>query len=96
MKAILASLMLAIVLPAAAKGGHSTGNSSHSSYSHSYSAKPSTGTGSKSEHEHVDGYTRKDGTHVNAHERTTADGTKTNNWTTKGNVNPYTGKAGTQ
>jgi hypothetical protein len=44
----------------------------------------------------VSGYTKKNGTHVAAHERSTKDGTKQNNWSTKGNVNPDTGKAGTK
>ncbi len=45
---------------------------------------------------HVKGYTRKDGTYVAPHYRSAPDGTKSNNWSTKGNVNPYTGKAGTK
>lgn len=45
---------------------------------------------------HVGGYTRKDGTYVAPHERSAPNNTKSDNWSTKGNVNPYTGKAGTQ
>jgi len=44
----------------------------------------------------VRGHTRKDGTYVPAHKRSNPDGSKTNNWSSKGNVNPYTGKQGTQ
>lgn len=44
---------------------------------------------------HVRGYTRKDGTYVAPHERSAPDSSKANNWSTKGNVNPYTGKPGT-
>lgn len=44
---------------------------------------------------HVSGYTRKDGTYVQPHYRTAPDGIKTNNWSYSGNVNPYTGKVGT-
>lgn len=44
----------------------------------------------------VNGYTRKDGTHVSGHYRSDPDGNKSNNWSTKGNVNPYTGKEGTR
>lgn len=40
------------------------------------------------------GYTKKNGTHVAPHMRSAPDGNKRNNWSTKGNVNPYTGKAG--
>jgi hypothetical protein len=46
-------------------------------------------------HVHVNGYTRKDGTYVQPHYRTAPDGIKTNNWSHSGNVNPYTGKVGT-
>ncbi len=42
----------------------------------------------------VDGYYRSDGTYVAPHYRTKADATINNNWTTKGNVNPYTGQQG--
>jgi hypothetical protein len=44
---------------------------------------------------HIKGYTKKDGTYVAPHERTAPDSTKNNNYSTKGNINPYTGKAGT-
>jgi hypothetical protein len=45
---------------------------------------------------YVNGYTKKDGTYVEPHHRSGADSTTTNNYSTKGNVNPYTGKAGTK
>ncbi|OPH61907.1 hypothetical protein BC351_01305 [Paenibacillus ferrarius] len=44
----------------------------------------------------VKGYTKKNGTHVAPHNRTDKDSTKKNNWSTKGNVNPETGKKGTK
>lgn len=44
----------------------------------------------------VKGHTRKDGAYVPSHSRTKADGSKANNWSTKGNSNPYTGKEGTK
>jgi len=40
-------------------------------------------------------YVKKNGTYVAPSLRTTPDHTKLNNYSTKGNVNPYTGKAGT-
>ena len=43
----------------------------------------------------VGGYTRKDGTYVAPHYRSAPDGSFYNNWSTKGNVNPYTGTPGT-
>ncbi len=44
----------------------------------------------------VDGYTRKDGTYVPEHHRTAPNQTKNDNWSTKGNENPYTGKKGSE
>jgi hypothetical protein len=43
---------------------------------------------------HVDGYMRKDGGYVQPHMRTTPDSSRTNNWSTQGNTNPYTGQMG--
>jgi len=44
----------------------------------------------------VQGYTKSNGTYVAPHVRTAPDSTPNNNWTTKPNVNPYTGKEGTK
>jgi len=44
----------------------------------------------------IRGYERKDGTYVAPSHATNPDRTKLNNWSSKGNVNPYTGKAGTK
>lgn len=38
---------------------------------------------------------RKDGSYVQPHRRTRQDNSKLNNYSTKGNINPYTGKKGT-
>jgi len=43
----------------------------------------------------VRGYVRNDGTYVQPHQQTAPNSTKADNWSTKGNVNPYTGKQGT-
>jgi len=45
---------------------------------------------------HVNGYTTKSGKYVPPHNRTKANGTKSDNWSTQGNVNPETGAAGTK
>jgi hypothetical protein len=45
---------------------------------------------------HVSGYTTKNGTQVAPHYRSAPDGSKANNWSTKGNANPFTGKVGTK
>ena len=49
---------------------------------------------SNSEH-YVHGYTRSNGTYVSGYHQTNPNGTKSDNWSSKGNVNPYTGKSGT-
>lgn len=42
----------------------------------------------------VQGYTRKDGTVVQGHHRSSPNNTRNDNYSTRGNVNPYTGTAG--
>lgn len=44
----------------------------------------------------VKGYFRKDGTYVAPHMRSAPNNTAADNWSAKGNVNPYTGKPGTK
>lgn len=44
----------------------------------------------------VRGYVRKDGTYVAPHHRSAPDGNFQNNWSTSGNINPYTGVEGTR
>jgi len=43
----------------------------------------------------VNGYMRSDGTYVQGHYRSNPNGTLLDNYSTKGNYNPYTGKMGT-
>ena len=45
---------------------------------------------------YVKGYVKKDGTYVAPHQRSNPNSTKNDNWSTKGNTNPYTGKEGTK
>ncbi|MFA5060157.1 MAG: hypothetical protein WC676_05970 [Candidatus Omnitrophota bacterium] len=45
---------------------------------------------------YVDGYYRKDGTYVQPHYRSSPNSTEYDNYSTKGNYNPYTGKEGTK
>jgi len=45
---------------------------------------------------HVRGYTTKRGTYVMPSMRTSPNRTRTDNWSARGNVNPYTGRAGTK
>jgi hypothetical protein len=44
----------------------------------------------------VKGYTKKDGTYVAPHRQTNSNSTQRDNWSSKPNVNPYTGKKGTK
>ena len=44
---------------------------------------------------YVSGYTKKNGTYVKPHRRSKPNYTRNDNYTTRGNVNPYTGRAGT-
>ena len=45
---------------------------------------------------HVAGYTKKNGTQVAPHHATNPNNTKRDNWSSKGNTNPHTGKDGTK
>ena len=45
---------------------------------------------------YVHGYTRSNGTYVQPHYRSAPDESQDDNWTTRGNVNPYTGQEGTR
>ena len=44
----------------------------------------------------VKGYYRKNGTYVQPHYRSDPNGSTSDNWSAKGNVNPYTGAVGTK
>jgi hypothetical protein len=44
----------------------------------------------------VNGYYRSNGTYVKPYYRSDSDRSKLNNYSTKGNTNPYTGKKGTK
>ncbi len=44
--------------------------------------------------QHVNGYTRSNGTYVNGYERSSPNSTRLDNYSTKGNTNPYTGQQG--
>lgn len=52
-------------------------------------------TGTASAQVYVKPHVTRDGTYVEGHQRTAPNSTKLDNYTTQGNVNPYTGQAGT-
>jgi hypothetical protein len=83
---IVISIVVFASTPAFAKGGGGHSGGSHSSGSHS------SGSGSHS----IKGYTKKDGTYVAPSHATDPNKSKGDNWSTRGNTNPYTGKDGTK
>jgi hypothetical protein len=99
-KLLAAFVCVAMCGPALARGGHGGGGhgGGHSGGSHSSSrsSHAATGTGASHSKTLVSGYTKKNGTHVAAHDRSSANHTKRDNWSTKGNRNPETGKPGTR
>ena len=74
----------------------SSHSSSKSSSSRSSTSHASPGTGAKSQSTQVKSYVKKDGTYVQSARRTTPDKNFNNNYSTKGNSNPYTGKQGSR
>jgi uncharacterized protein YdeI (BOF family) len=54
------------------------------------------GFGSNSSNHAVSGYTRSNGTYVPPSHATNPNNTTTDNYATRGNVNPYTGQTGTR
>lgn len=89
--ALVTLLMLGFASGAEA-GRRGGGGGSHSSRGHA----GMSGTGSSSSSHSVRGYTTKRGTKVAPHRQTNPDHTQLNNYSTKGNVNPSTGKTGTK
>jgi len=53
-------------------------------------------TGVASADVYVRGYTRSNGTYVDSHSRSDPNNSRTDNWSSKGNYNPYTGRKGTK
>ncbi|WP_232786540.1 hypothetical protein [Achromobacter sp. DH1f] len=98
--ALLGLTLISVPQTSAARGsGYSSSHGSSQSYhapSAPRSTMPSYGTGSKSSSTGVHGYTNNNGTYVAPHQRSTPDSSLNNNWSTKGNTNPYTGQPGTK
>jgi len=76
------ALAISIVATAAAdaRGGDHSSGSSHYSSGEHY----------------THGYTRRDGTYVEGYHATNPNGTRNDNFSTRGNMNPYTGEPGTK
>lgn len=90
------SLSLATQLAHAAGGYGSFGGQTYRPpvYSAPRPAMPSYGSGPNPYSTGVQGYSRSNGTYVAPHQRSMPDNSLNNNWSTKGNTNPYTGTSG--
>jgi hypothetical protein len=86
----VALLFLLTTLPVFGRSGsHSHSSKASKTSSHACCSKSASDV-------HVHGYTKKNGTVVKPYTRTHENGTQRDNFSTKGNVNPYTGKVGTK
>jgi hypothetical protein len=81
MEGVMKTILMLVMFAGVADAGHGHGG---------------RGTGASSSSHSVRGYTTKRGTHVAPHRQSNADHTQRNNWSTKGNKNPVTGRAGTK
>lgn len=93
------ALFIATAAGAQAAGGYGTyrpPTNQGSTYSTPRPAMPSYGTGSNYNSTGVNGYMRSNGTYVAPAMRSMPDSSLNNNWSTKGNRNPYTGASGTK
>lgn len=89
MKKSLMLLVAIVVTILSVNAQYNYGNSSYSTGSYN--------TGSyvvNTNSTYVHGYTKANGTQVQGHYRSTQNSTNHDNWSTSGNYNPYTGKAG--
>lgn len=93
MRTIAMVVLMVFGIASHAEAGRRGGSGSHSSRGRSSSM---SGTGSSSSSHSVRGYTKKNGTQVAPHRQTKPDHTQRNNYSTKGNVNPFNGKTGTK
>ena len=91
MKHIILSLVLAFV---AIMSCNAQVYSSYSTYGRSTSSSYRTSTNSSVRYQ--SGYTRSNGTYVQGHYKTSSNYTNHDNFSTRGNVNTYTGSVGTR
>jgi len=96
------------IQPSFARGGYSSRSYQPQSYSspRTYTPRQSYNTPNtnsnynqsyKAPGEHYTrGYQKQDGTYVRGYHATNPNNTRQDNWSSRGNVNPYTGQAGTK
>jgi hypothetical protein len=92
---IIISGMLLAASHAEARSGSSGGYSSRSYSTKSYYPKSGYSQSYYGKATYVKGYYNKNGKWVKGHYRTAPNRTIRDNWSTKPNINPYTGKPGT-
>lgn len=90
---MVGSVMFTFCAPSAclARGGHG-----HVASHHSRSRSSLTYLPKSSSDERTSSYTKRDGKHVQGYMHTAPDHTRANNFSTRGNVNPYTRQLGTK
>jgi hypothetical protein len=92
MKAIIALILLAAgAVPVAAEGFYGSNNRNNN-----FGGGSSYGTGSNTNSHSPSGYTTNRGTYVQPYQATNPNNTQFDNYSTRGNVNPYTGQYGTR
>jgi hypothetical protein len=96
--ALLALTPDAVVARGGGGGGHSGGHSarSESGRSHGEHRSSSTSDSVNPNYHWVEGYTRRNGTYVQGHYQTNPNDTRNDNYSTRGNINPWTGEPGTK
>ncbi|WP_225934646.1 MULTISPECIES: hypothetical protein [unclassified Cupriavidus] len=92
LKTAFAISLLALSTVTYARGGHSAGGYGGYAPSQGYSSGSTASTG---DHK-VNGYVRNNGAYVQPHMQTNPNTTRNDNYSTRGNVNPYTGVPGTK
>ncbi len=85
MRALILVAALAFATPVAAQNTYG-----------GYGSTGGFGTGSNPDAHAVEGYTRQNGTYVAPHYETNPNGTQMDNYSTRGNMSPYTGAYGTR
>lgn len=92
MKKIILTAVIALMgmVSANAQGYYGTSSGTYGSRSNSY------GSSTNSSVRYQQGYTRTDGTYVQGHYKTNTNSTNHDNFSTRGNVNSYTGTSGSR
>ncbi|WP_454737174.1 hypothetical protein [Cupriavidus necator] len=98
MKTFVAIMLLALstVTYARGAGGQPSGGyQGNAGFPTAYSSSKGNSGSAQGTHS-VGGYVRDNGTYVQPHMQTNPNATRNDNWSTRGNVNPYTGTLGTK